>query len=43
MCTTIKRHHTRAFPVSEKGDKLGNCLPGPLFKWSAAATGAVLI
>ncbi|SLM40808.1 Stem cell self-renewal protein Piwi [Lasallia pustulata] len=35
VCTTIKRHHTRAFPVSEKGDKLGNCLPGTCFEASA--------
>ncbi|MCJ1420408.1 hypothetical protein MMC32_006765 [Xylographa parallela] len=26
----VKRHHTRLFPQSERGDKLGNVLPGTL-------------
>lgn len=35
VCIAIKKHHTRVFPLSHSGDKLGNVLPGTIFEASA--------
>lgn len=43
VCITVKRHKTRAFPLSHPGDKLGNVLPGTIFEASANPKDVFLI
>lgn len=43
VCIAVKRHHTRVFPLSYPGDKLGNVLPGTIFEASATPKDVFLV